>query len=88
MTKIEINNLTWTKIPVVSSFYRNNSNIFIYLQQTDDDVNPVATTTGLILKPFESFKLDGAKFYWAKSLSGQAEIINDLCLITPINDIV
>lgn len=88
MIQIPINNLTWTKIPVTTTFYRNNSNVFVYLQQTDADVNPVAATDGLILKPFESFQLQGAKFYWAKSVSGNAEIIDDLCLKTPINDVL
>ena len=81
---IEINNIEWTLIPADESFYRNNCNIKIYLQEMNDEEEP-EDDDGMVILPFESFKINNSdKYYYLKSSIDKSYITIDLNLITPI----
>lgn len=82
LDSISINSAEWTAVPVSEYFYKNNSNNRIYLQEMDTEEVP-EDADGMIILPYESFKITGEKFYYAKTLIGTSDIIIDLFIIVP-----
>lgn len=81
LTKILLSS-TWQQINLKTN-YRNNNNVPIIIQSTEDE-NAPEISTGLVIPAYQSFKIpaDGL-YYWVKMSNGSGEMLIDPTYIVP-----